>query len=275
MPVETLTKPPVLPPSQPRGERTVIVTGGSGSLGRAISAAFARNGDRVYCWYLTGEKRARRLADELADENATCIPIQVDLRSDDSVGGAVRQIVAQTGPVEVLVNSAAYRPIGAFLELTEESWAEVLSVNLMGAVRASRQVLPGMEERHRGRIINISGIDAHWGWGGRAHVTVSKAALDGLTRALAVEFAQSGICVNTLTLGSFRTERDPRSYPNWEEMRRFLVDRIPLGRQGEPEEVAQWCLILASPEASYMTGQEIHLNGGVHPLLRNPTLDRE
>jgi len=254
-------------------DRTVIVTGISGGLGSAIGARFAAAGDVVYGWYNTGADRAEKIGREVKKSGGDLRVSRVDLRSADDVAAAVKAIEAARGEVQVLINNAAYRPIGNFLSLSEEEWSEVLSVNLLGAVRASRAVLPGMVRRNFGRIINISGIDAIWGLGGRAHVAVSKAGLQGLTRALAVEYGHRGVTVNTLMLGSFETPRDPRLFPRWEELRKFLVDKAVVGRQGKPSEVAEWCVILASEHAAFMTGQDVHLNGGAHPLTRIPTFD--
>jgi 3-oxoacyl-[acyl-carrier protein] reductase len=255
--------------------RVVLVTGASGGLGRAIGERFAREGDVTYLGYRKEAGKAQELADDLRGEGLDARPIGLDLSAPESVAAAFAEIEAQAGTVDVVVNNAAYRPIGPFLEIDEAEWEAVLSVNLMGAVRCAKLALPGMLERGRGWIVNISGIDAIWGWGNRAHVTVSKAGLSGLTRALAVEFSGRGIRANTLVLGTFRVPRDPEIYPEWETMRSYLVERIPVGRQGEAEEVAEWCWLLTTSAAGYMSGQDIHLNGGVFPLLRNPLLDAD
>lgn len=252
----------------------MLVTGASGGLGSEIARRFAHGGDVVFAAYRHGADRADALVAELAGEGHTVHALQLDLGLAASVEAAFAQIAEQAGPVGVLVNNAAYRPIGPFLELTEDDWETVLSVNLMGAVRCSRCALPGMVEAGRGRIVNISGLDALWGWGNRAHVTVSKAGLSGLSRAIAVEFSHLGITANTLIPGSFNVPRDPAIYPEWETMRRYLVGHIPVGRQGEADELAEWCWFLASDAGAYTTAQDIHVNGGAYPLLRNPLLEK-
>lgn len=256
------------------GPRVVVVTGASGGLGSAIARRFAAGGDTVFVGYHHGEDRAQTLVGELRARGLQAHPLAVDLASVESVNAAFARVVAQAGPTDVLINNAAYRPIGPFLELPEAEWDTVLSVNLMGAVRCARCVLPAMVERRHGRILNISGLDALWGWGNRAHVTVSKAGLMGLSRAIAVEFSHLGVTANTLIPGSFRVPRDPAIYPDWEEMRSYLVERIPVGRQGEAAELAEWCWFLASAAGAYVTAQDIHINGGAYPLLRNPLAQR-
>jgi len=254
--------------------RVVLVTGASGGLGSVMAKRFAEGGDVVYAGFNRGGERAQALIDELSAAGHAVYGLQIDLGSTAAVEEAFARIVEESGPVTVLVNNAAYRPIGPLLEIPDEEWEAVLSINLMGAVRTSRCALPGMVEAGFGRIVNISGLDALWGWGNRSHVTVSKAGLSGLSRAIAVEFSHLGVTANTLIPGSFNVPRDPAIYPEWETMRRYLVDHIPVGRQGEASELAEWCWFLASDAGAYTTAQDIHVNGGAYPLLRNPLLER-
>jgi 3-oxoacyl-[acyl-carrier protein] reductase len=255
--------------------RVVVVTGGSGGLGSELSKRFAQGGDTVFVGYHRGEERLRAVLEEIARDGGTAHPLPVELASPSSVREAFAHVAETAGTVDVLINNAAYRPIGRFLDIPEEEWEAVLDVNLLGAVHCCRAALPGMVEQGRGRILNISGLDAIWGWGNRAHVTVSKAGLQGLTRAVAVEFAEHGVTANTLVLGSFRVPRDPTIYPKWETMRQHLVQRAVTGRQGEPSELAEWCWFLASDAADWFTGQDVHLNGGTFPIERNPLLHEE
>lgn len=253
--------------------RVAVVTGASGGLGSAIARRFAEGGDLVYVGYLNGEQRAEAVVEEIRGAGGAAQPLRLDLEDPESVDAAFDRILAEVPVVDVLVNNAAYRPIGPFLDLTESDWSRVLGANVLGAVRCLRRVLPGMRDQRFGRVLNISGLDALWGWGNRSHVTVAKAGLQGLSRAVAVEFAPYGVTVNTLLPGSFNTPRDPASYPDWERMRAYLVAATPVGRQGDPDELAQWCWWLAGEHAGYVTGQDFHINGGAHPLRVNPLLE--
>jgi 3-oxoacyl-[acyl-carrier protein] reductase len=254
-------------------QRVVVVTGASGGLGGPIARRFAAGGDQVWLGYLHGRERVEKVVADIAAAGGDARPLHIDLESADAVAAAFAEVLAAGPAVDVLVNNAAYRPIGAFLDLTEEDWHRVLGANVMGAVRCLRQVLPGMRDQGFGRVINISGLDALWGWGNRSHVTVAKAGLQGLSRAVSVEFSRSGITANTVLPGSFRTPRDPAIYPEWERMRAYLVAETPVGRQGEPDELAELCWFLASEHAAYITGQDIHINGGSYPLRVNPDVE--
>jgi NAD(P)-dependent dehydrogenase (short-subunit alcohol dehydrogenase family) len=256
------------PPGRPRN---VFVTGGSGGLGAAISRRFADGGDRVFVTYCENQAGADAVVTDLESTGGRAQSVHIDLAQPDSITAALNEVLEDCGVIDVLINNAGARPIGSFLELTDENWEDVWAVDLMGAVRCSRRTLPGMIEQGWGRVINISGLDAYWGWGNRSHVTVAKNGLIGLTRALAVEYSGEGITINTIVPGSFATPRRTEWYPEWEQMRSHLVSITPVGRQGRPAELAETCWFLASDGAAYITGQEIHVNGGSFPLSRNPT----
>ncbi|MES1246474.1 MAG: SDR family NAD(P)-dependent oxidoreductase [Actinomycetota bacterium] len=250
--------------------RVVVITGASGGLGSVMAERFAAGGDVVYAGYHRGAEKAKELAERI---DGDVRPLEIKLDSGDSVRDALAHVVDDAGPVDVLINNAAYRPIGAFLELTDEDWETVLSVNLLGTVRTCRAVIPAMVERGFGRIVNISGLDALHGGFERSHVATGKAALSGLARSLALEFSRFGVTVNTVIPGSFKVWRDPKLYPYWEDLRQYLVSHTPVRRQGEPAELAELCWFLSSPLAGYITGQDIHINGGLFPMLANPFLE--
>jgi NAD(P)-dependent dehydrogenase (short-subunit alcohol dehydrogenase family) len=256
------------PPDRPRN---VLVTGGSGGLGAAISRRFASGGDRVFVTYYENQVAADALVKELVLDGGQAQGVHVNLAEPESITSALNEVLSACGVIDVLINNAGARPIGSFLELTDQNWEDVWAVDLMGAVRCSRRTIPGMLDQGWGRIINMSGLDAYWGWGNRSHVTVAKNGLIGLTRALAVEYSADGITTNTIVPGSFATPRRTEWYPEWEQMRSHLVSVTPVGRQGRPSELADTCWFLASDGAAYITGQEIHINGGSFPLSRNPT----
>lgn len=254
------------------GTRVVVVTGASGGLGSTIAQRFAVGGDHVYLGYARGEDRAKGVLQQIEQAGGNATLTHLDLNSEASVNAAFDDILAKHPVVDVLINNAAYRPIGNFLDIPDQDWQDVLGVNVIGAVRCIRRVIPGMRDQRFGRILNMSGADAYSGWGGRSHVAVSKAALIGLTRAVAVEVAREGITVNTLVPGSFATPRDPAIFPEWESMLTSILAHTPVGKQGDPAELAEWCWWLASEHTSFTTGQEIHVNGGSFPLKRNPKL---
>lgn len=256
--------------SEPTAPRVVVVTGASGGLGSVMAERFATGGDIVFAGYRSGAEKAQELA---ARADGDVRPLEIRLDSGESVRDAMARVADEAGPVDVLINNAAYRPIGPFLELTDEDWETVLSVNLLGAVRTSRAAIPSMVERGFGRIINISGLDALHGGFERSHVATGKAALSGLARSLALEFSRFGVTINTVVPGSFRVWRDPKLYPYWEDLRQYLVSHTPVRRQGEPTELAELCWFLSSPAAGFITGQDIHINGGLFPMLANPFLE--
>jgi NAD(P)-dependent dehydrogenase (short-subunit alcohol dehydrogenase family) len=259
--------------SERPASRVVLITGASGGLGSVMAQRFARGGDTVFIGYRNGVDRAEKLARSLTEQGHDARPLQIELTSTDSVEEAIKSASADAGPVDVLINNAAYRPIGAFTEIPDSQWEEVLSVNVLGPVRCCRAVLPAMAERGFGRIINISGLDAIHGGFERSHVTVSKSGLMGLARAIAVEYGHLGVTANSIVPGSFKVWRDPKLYPYWEKLRQFLVSHTPVRRQGEPDELAELAWFLASSSAGYITGQDIHINGGMYPLLANPFLE--
>jgi len=176
--------------------------------------------------------------------------------------------------VDILVNNAAIRPLSKISEITLEEWDLVLATNLRAPFFLSQAVLPAMIRRKWGRIINIGGLDAYWGKPRRAHNVSAKLGLTGLTRALANEVARFGVTVNIVVPGTTDTVRPhPEWYPELEKLYNERRERIPMGRIGLPQEVANACLFLASDLATYTTAQEFFVSGGAYPLVRQPTDD--
>jgi len=169
-------------------------------------------------------------------------------------------LVAQAGPVDILVCNAGLRRQTPFLEMSLAEWREILSVALDGAFILSRAVLPGMVERGGGSIVALSGISTHVGTPNRAHVSASKAGLEGLMRAIAVEFAPKGIRANCVAPGAVDTTRGASAGAMPQGLNRD--EGIPMRRKASVEEIASVVRMLAGPEGGYVTGQTIHVNGG-------------
>jgi 3-oxoacyl-[acyl-carrier protein] reductase len=238
-------------PTEPN--RTALVTGAGRNIGRAIALELADQGYHLALLVRADRDAAEEVAAEVRARGRRAHVAVTDVR--DSAG--VRAVVDEVGPVSVLVNNAAVRKERDFLAITEAEWREALGVVLDGAFICAAAVLPGMQELGWGRIINIAGVTGQTGAQGRAHVVTAKAGLLGLTKALALEFAEHGITVNTISPGLIDTVRSgvPRHHQD---------RHIPVGRRGRPEEVAAAVRYLASPDTDFVTGQTLNVNGGIH-----------
>ena len=231
-------------------DRVVLVTGGAGNIGAAIAARFASDGARVVVADLKVP----------ADADARIRYETADVSVEDDVEALFERIKSEYGRVDVLVNNVGIWFRRPFKEITVDEWDRVIAVNLRGVFLCIRAVLPLMEAAGGGAIVNIgsqAGVTITRGQG--AHYHASKAAISHLTKALAVEFGRLGIRVNCLAPGA--TFPDPSFLPQ------RILDQIPLGRGGVPDDVAGGCAFLASPDAAYITGQTLLVNGGAVALL--------
>lgn len=232
----------------------ILVTGGSRGIGAACTKRFAAAGHRVAFLYRASEEDARALA---ASVGATAI--RADVSYPAQAAEAVKQIEAQLGEVDVLINNAGVSSFSLFQDTSDAEWRRVMGVNLDGAFYCTRAVLPGMIRRQSGRIIQISSIWGRVGASMEVAYSTSKAALIGMTRALAKEVGPSGITVNCIAPGVIDTDMN-RTLSR--EIREQLASDTPLGRLGDPEEVAETALFLASDAAAFITGQVLGVDGG-------------
>jgi 3-oxoacyl-[acyl-carrier protein] reductase len=236
-----------------------LITGGSGAIGRAIAKAFAIQGCQVVISGTKTEalsKTAKEVLDEVGAK-LVVIPCNLaDLESSQSLFSAAEQAVGQ---IDILVNNAGIYRDKLFIKMTEKDLYDVLDVNLRAAFTLSKDAVIAMARRRYGRIINMSSVVGLTGNPGQANYCASKAGLIGFTKAIAREYAERGITVNCVAPGAVKT---PMIEVLSDKAKQAFLDKIPLGYMANPMDIAYACCFLASPEASYVTGQTIHVNGG-------------
>ena len=242
-------------------DRVVIVTGAGSGLGRHMAGRLAAEGAAVVVADVA-EEAAREVAGEISEVGGTAFAVKTDVADGREVETMARVTRQQFGPVDILINNAAKATDRDLLDLNEEQWETDVSVALKGSFLCSRAVLPDMAERESGVIINIASVNALGYYGNEAY-SAAKAGILSLTRSLAVRYGPSGVRANAVVPGTLRT-------PAWEERKRQdpgVFERVaawyPLGRIGEPEDVTNAVLFLASDEASWITGAALPVDGGL------------
>ncbi len=239
--------------------RVALVTGGTRGIGAAIASALKDAGYKVAANYAGNDDAANAFNSE------TGIPVYKWSVADyDACAAGIGQVESDLGPVEVLVNNAGITRDGMFHRMTREQWSEVIDTNLNGLFNMTHPVFPGMRERGFGRIINISSINGQKGQAGQANYSASKAGDIGFTKALAQEGAFKGITVNAICPGYIGTEM-VRAVPE-KVLNEKILPLIPVGRLGEPEEIARCVVFLASDDSGFITGATISANGGQYMI---------
>jgi 2-hydroxycyclohexanecarboxyl-CoA dehydrogenase len=242
-------------------DRTALVTGGASGIGAATCRRLAAEGARVAVTDVNLDG-ARAIADEV--DGAA---FELDVRSTDSVRAAVEGAERELGPVDVLVNNAGYDEWGWFTETDEALWQRVLAVNLVGVIACTHAVLPGMQERRRGRIVNVSSEAGRVGSSGSAVYSAAKGGAIAFTRAIAREAARYGVRVNAVAPGPIETPLLTAAPEQLGEIGERLVHGMiaatSMRRIGQPEEVAAAIAFLASDDASFVTGQTLNVSGGL------------
>ena len=235
--------------------RVALVTGGSRGIGAAISVALKEAGYRVAANYAGNDEAAGKFKAE------TGIPVYKWSVADyEACAEGIRQVEADLGPVEVLVNNAGITRDSMFHRMKPEQWNEVISTNLNGVFNMTHPIWPGMRDRKFGRVINISSVNGQKGQAGQANYSAAKAGDIGFTRALAQEGAKVGITVNAICPGYIGTEM-VRAIDE-KVLNERIIPQIPVGRLGEPEEIARCVVFLVSDDAGFLTGSTISPNGG-------------
>lgn len=243
--------------------RIAVVTGASGAIGAAAALALARRGAAVALVYHSGRERALQVLEALAGEGVRADVFQADLVRAEEAERLRDQVVSALGEPQILVNAAGVALYRLALETGPGEWRRVIDLNLGAAFWCARAFLPAMLRRGWGRIVNIGSIWGEVGAAGEVAYSASKAGLTGLTKALAKEVARSGVTVNGVAPGVIDTAMNS-SFD--EEERRALLERIPAGRLGTPEDVAAAVAFLASDESAYVTGHILWVTGGFDPI---------
>ena len=235
--------------------RVALVTGGSRGIGAAVSKALQAAGYKVAANYAGNDEAAQRFKSE------TGIPVfKWSVADYDACAAGIKQVEAEVGPIDVLVNNAGITRDAMFHRMSREQWQEVISTNLNGIFNMTHPVWPGMRDRKWGRIVNISSVNGQKGQAGQVNYSAAKAGDIGFTKALAQEGARAGITVNAICPGYIGTEM-VRAIDE-KILSERIVPQIPVGRLGEPEEVARCVVFLAGDEAGFITGSTISANGG-------------
>jgi acetoacetyl-CoA reductase len=235
--------------------RVALVTGGTRGIGAAISKALKDKGYKVAASYAGNDEAAQKFKAE------TGIPVfKWDVSSFEACGAGIKQVEAEVGPIDVLVNNAGITKDGMFHRMTPEQWNAVIGTNLGSLFNMTRQVWEGMRARKFGRVINISSINGQKGQMGQVNYSAAKAGELGFTKALAQEGAKAGITVNAICPGYINTEM-VQAVPK-DVLEKSILPLIPIGRLGEPEEIARCVVFLAADEAGLMTGATLTANGG-------------
>ncbi len=234
-----------------------VVTGGARGIGLAIAGALAEDGSRVA---VLDVDRAGAEAAAAGLPGSGHGGYGVDVTDFQAVQDVFKVVEKELGPIQVLVNNAGITRDNLLLRMTEEEWDQVLSVNLKGAFNATKAVARGMMKRRQGSIINIASVIGLMGNAGQSNYAASKAGLLGLTKSVAREFASRGVRCNAIAPGFIQTEMTAKLNP---EVVEGLKSQIPMGTLGEPQDVAGVVRFLAGPQAAYITGQVIGVDGGM------------
>ncbi|MDA0358485.1 MAG: SDR family oxidoreductase [Proteobacteria bacterium] len=240
--------------------KTALVTGSGQNIGRGIAHELAKAGHNIVVNGSRNRKAAETVAAEVRElgVNASVAMGNVGVRDEAEL--VIKSAVDTFGSIDILVNNAAIRPHGPFLEIENDDWQNVIDVNMYGPIWLARAALPFMLENGWGRIIHFTGMNAQRGYPGAGFVSVSKHALWGLTKALAVEFGPSGITSNIISPGTFPSDNE-----NIEASEKYqlLLKNNPSGRLGKPDDIGGMIAYLCSENGGFVNGQMLQINGGV------------
>ncbi len=240
-------------------EGVALVTGASRGIGRSIALRLAEDGLDVGVNFLSHEDEARETSTGIKEIGRESRTYKADVADYEAVQDMVRKIVEELGSITVLVNNAGFYKRSTILNLAPEDWKRTIDVNLTGCYNCVKATVPDMKERKKGNIVNISSMLGFKGTSHGAHYASSKAGITALTKSLALELSPHGIRVNAIAPGAIETEIISYDTP---QKRQTRIDATPLRRVGQPEDIASAVSFLISDEASYISGETLHVNGG-------------
>lgn len=239
--------------------KVALVTGGARNIGRAIARSLAAGGAAVMVNANTSREAAQETVDLIQSAGGRATLFMADVTDPEAVARMVDETIQRFGRLDILVNNAAIRSETPFSETTLEEWRQVLSTVLDGAFICTQAALPHFIHAGAGSVVNIGGLTGHKGGLHRAHVVTAKGGLAAMTKALALDLAENQITVNCVVPGTIATQRGLPGAPERPGHRNAVP---PIGRRGDPEEIAAMVRMLCGPDARYITGQSIHVNGG-------------
>ena len=240
-------------------DKVALVTGASRGLGKAIALALAAEGASIAA-VARSEEALKETIETIRAAGGTAEPFALDVSDDAAVEASVEKIAARFGHIDVLVNNAGVTRDGLLMRMKADDWDAVINTNLKGAFHLTKPVSRLMIKQRAGRIINISSVIGLMGNAGQANYAASKAGLIGFTKSIAREFASRGITCNVVCPGFIETDMTKGLV---EDLRKKLLEKIPLARLGQPEDIAGVVAFLTSPAASYITGQILTVDGGM------------
>ncbi|MBS4189189.1 3-oxoacyl-[acyl-carrier-protein] reductase [Bacillus sp. FJAT-49705] len=240
--------------------KIALITGASRGIGREIALELARQGADVVVNYSGSEERANHVVAEIKEMGRNAIAVQCDVSNSDSVATMVKETIDTFGKLDILVNNAGITKDNLLMRMKEDEWDDVININLKGVFLCTKAVTRQMMKQRSGRIINISSIVGVSGNPGQANYVAAKSGVIGLTKTSAKELSSRGITVNAVAPGFITTDMTDKLN---EEVKEQMLKQIPLSRFGEPADIANVVVFLASDDSRYMTGQTLHVDGGM------------
>lgn len=240
--------------------KTAVVTGASRGIGRAIALELAAQGANIVVNYAGSEAKAMEVAEEVRALGTKAMVVQANVSNATEVQDMMKRAIDEFGSIDVLVNNAGVTRDNLLMRMKEEEWDEVININLKGVFLCTKAVTRTMMKQRSGSIINVASIVGVSGNAGQANYVAAKSGVIGLTKTTAKELAPRGITVNAIAPGFISTDMTDKLTP---EVKEAMLAQIPLARFGEPKDIASVVSFLASEDAKYMTGQTLHVDGGM------------